>query len=315
MAQPLLSVVIPCYNEERYLGRCLDSLAAQAYRRHEIILVDDGSRDATPRIAAERAKRDKRVRLVRQANAGPGAARNRGARLAKGSILVFVDADMVFDPAYLGELTRPVREGKAVGTTHTRELVANKERLWARSWSINRIPDDIERTGSGVFRAVRKDAFLASGGFDASRGYFDDNLSKLGLATPVRATCYHNNPETLREAFAHSRWVGRSLVRNPETRTRFLCALAASWLALGALAALIALRRYEMCAAAAGIGAAFLFAFLVGKATPRIVAECRAEYVFSIPVLWLVRIAGYWAGASWLVVSGAAIPHGRYRRS
>ncbi|CAN5896160.1 hypothetical protein BH20ACT6_BH20ACT6_09550 [soil metagenome] len=71
-AQPLLSVVVPMYNVESYLPECLDSILGQSYRQVEVIAVDDGSTDATGDIARDYARRDERVRVVAQENAGLG---------------------------------------------------------------------------------------------------------------------------------------------------------------------------------------------------------------------------------------------------
>ena len=88
-----LSVIIPVYNAERYLRRCLDSVLAQTLREFEVICVDDGSTDGSAAILAEYAAKDTRVRVRTQENRGQGAARNRGLEVARGDSLCFVDAD------------------------------------------------------------------------------------------------------------------------------------------------------------------------------------------------------------------------------
>jgi CDP-glycerol glycerophosphotransferase len=90
---PRLSVVVPVYNVERYLDECLASLAAQDVGDFEAILIDDGSPDGSAAIAQRYADRDPRFRLVSQANAGLGAARNAGVALASGDFLAFLDSD------------------------------------------------------------------------------------------------------------------------------------------------------------------------------------------------------------------------------
>lgn len=90
---PLLSIVVPVFNVEPYLEAALDSLLRQQYRRIEIIVVDDGSTDGSPAIIRAFEAKDKRVRAVRQPNAGLGAARNTGARMARGKYLAFLDSD------------------------------------------------------------------------------------------------------------------------------------------------------------------------------------------------------------------------------
>ena len=94
----MLSVVVPVHNVARWLDVCLESLAAQTHRDLEVVLVDDGSTDGSGEIAAGWPARDPRFRVVHQANAGLGAARNAGAALATGTYLAFVDADDVLPP-------------------------------------------------------------------------------------------------------------------------------------------------------------------------------------------------------------------------
>lgn len=99
-----LSVIIPCYNAEKYLGECLDSLLAQDVKDFEIILIDDGSRDGTAQLARRYAQQDERIRLIGQENAGVSAARNAGLRIARGEWVLFVDADDVLPQSALGKL-------------------------------------------------------------------------------------------------------------------------------------------------------------------------------------------------------------------
>ncbi|ARF81402.1 glycosyltransferase family 2 protein [Kitasatospora aureofaciens] len=97
---PRLSVVVPIYNVERYLGECLDSIAAQTFEDFECVMVDDGSTDDGPVVAKAYAARDGRFRLVQQENKGLGAARNTGWRhLTPGTeYLAFVDSDDTLPP-------------------------------------------------------------------------------------------------------------------------------------------------------------------------------------------------------------------------
>lgn len=89
---PLVSVVTAAYNMGRYIGETVDSILAQTHERLELIVVDDGSTDDTPAVLAAYAG-DPRVRLLRQANAGQTAAKNRGLREARGEFVGFCDAD------------------------------------------------------------------------------------------------------------------------------------------------------------------------------------------------------------------------------
>jgi glycosyltransferase involved in cell wall biosynthesis len=114
---PLVSVIIPAYNAERYLAEALDSVAAQGYRPLEVIVVDDGSTDGTAGLAA----RFPNVRYMYQANRGPAAARNAGLALAQGEMVAFLDADDVWSDdklqVQLGLLADDPRAGFILGQT------------------------------------------------------------------------------------------------------------------------------------------------------------------------------------------------------
>lgn len=88
-----ISIIVPVYNVERYLPECLDSLLGQTYRELEIILVDDGSRDASGRICDAYGERDSRIRVIHQQNQGLSPTRNHGLDIATGDYIAFVDSD------------------------------------------------------------------------------------------------------------------------------------------------------------------------------------------------------------------------------
>ena len=93
MDTPLVSIIVPVYNVEKYLNRCICSITQQTYKNIEIILVDDGSADKSGEICDSLAKRDPRVVVIHKENGGLGSARNAGIRKAKGEYLLFVDSD------------------------------------------------------------------------------------------------------------------------------------------------------------------------------------------------------------------------------
>lgn len=109
-----VSVIIPLYNKEPYVRRALLSVAAQTFGDYEVIVVDDGSEDAGARVVESFARESgagARLRLVRQQNAGPGAARNRGVEEARGELVAFLDADDEWLPGYLEECARLLEGG------------------------------------------------------------------------------------------------------------------------------------------------------------------------------------------------------------
>ena len=89
----MISIIVPVYNVEPYLPRCIDSILAQTYNDLEIILVDDGSPDRSSAICDEYARMDVRVRVIHQENAGLSGARNAAIRVASGEYIGFVDSD------------------------------------------------------------------------------------------------------------------------------------------------------------------------------------------------------------------------------
>lgn len=88
-----ISIIVPVYNVERYIERCVESICQQTYTNTEIILVDDGSTDSSGKICDELAVKDPRIRVIHQQNSGLSAARNAGLAVAKGEYIAFVDSD------------------------------------------------------------------------------------------------------------------------------------------------------------------------------------------------------------------------------
>ena len=118
---PRVSVVVPIYRVEAYLEECLASLRAQTFADLEVVMVDDGSPDGSAAIAARVAEEDARFTLLRQENAGLGAARNAGVAAAGGELLMFVDSDDRLPPEAIAHLVRSLdRTGSdfATGNIH-----------------------------------------------------------------------------------------------------------------------------------------------------------------------------------------------------
>ncbi len=95
---PLVSIIVPVYNAEKYLNRCVDSILSQAMTDFELLLIDDGSKDESGRICDEYAAKDARVRAFHKPNGGVSSARNLGLDNAIGKWVTFCDADDVVLP-------------------------------------------------------------------------------------------------------------------------------------------------------------------------------------------------------------------------
>ena len=100
----LISVIVPVYNVEKYLAKCVESIRKQTYSNLEIILVDDGSPDACPRMCDQFALDDARIKVIHKPNGGLSDARNAGIEAASGAYIGFVDSDDYIHPKMYMEL-------------------------------------------------------------------------------------------------------------------------------------------------------------------------------------------------------------------
>jgi len=172
---PRVSVLVPVYNGQDYLVEALESALAQCYRSFEVIVVDDGSTDASASIARMYARRsDGRVRVVAQANAGLPAARNAAMAAARGEFFALLDADDVWLPHHLSHAVAALDADPAVGLVH-----ANIERIDGSGRPIG-VPMRLWRLQDDAFKAIalrhehvscptavfRRSCVDAVGGFD-----------------------------------------------------------------------------------------------------------------------------------------------------
>lgn len=105
-----ISIIIPVYQVEKYIKRCLDSILSQTYSNLEIILIDDGSRDMSGKICDEYAIKDSRIKVIHQDNAGVSVARNKGLDICTGDYITFVDSDDFLEPFMYEKMMEKVTE-------------------------------------------------------------------------------------------------------------------------------------------------------------------------------------------------------------
>jgi glycosyltransferase involved in cell wall biosynthesis len=170
---PQYSVVIPCYNAAATIRDTLASIACQTHPAWEVICVDDGSTDDTVAIVRAHAARDPRIRLLRNPGKGPSDARNHGATVAHGTIIAFCDADDLWSPTKLAELTTIFTDS---GVDAVYGQIAFFREVPEDAVTFSTVPEGaltIPRllgenpvcTMSNI--AVRRELFVTSGGFDA----------------------------------------------------------------------------------------------------------------------------------------------------
>ena len=129
MEKDLISVIIPVYNVENYLERCINSILNQTYKQFEAIFINDGSTDNSLEILKKYQEKDKRILIIDKVNAGTGAARNDGLDKAKGEYISFLDSDDWYEKNYLEELYKNIKEKNSdISMCNLKVVYDNKEK-------------------------------------------------------------------------------------------------------------------------------------------------------------------------------------------
>ncbi|MEG0087047.1 MAG: glycosyltransferase, partial [Niameybacter sp.] len=111
--QPTLSIIVPVYNVEKYLPKCIESILAQSFTDFEVILIDDGATDKSGEICEEYANKDTRIKIIHKENGGLSSARNAGIELSNGNYIGFVDSDDFIHPQMYEILLREARSSNS----------------------------------------------------------------------------------------------------------------------------------------------------------------------------------------------------------
>ncbi len=231
---PLISVIIPMYNAEKTIGQALKGLEQQTRKDFEVVVVDDGSADSSPRLVASFEKESRLpIKLMHQPNSGPAKARNLGAANSKGEIVIFLDSDCIPPPNWVEEMVRPL-QGDAVGCNcgykakNGSHLVARYVdcEIARRHQRLARRNIDALASNSASFL---KSVFIEAGGFDTQYTAADAEdfdlafkLRKEGhrLAFTDRTFVYHYHPGSLRrylqQQYSRGYWRVRLYLRNKD---------------------------------------------------------------------------------------------------
>lgn len=212
----MISVMVPAYNSKKTIGECISALLEQSQKPGEIIVVDDGSRDGTK----DAVKSFKGVLLLEQEHKGPAAARNLGAKKAKGDILLFTDADCVPANTWVAEMAKPFENREISGVqgrykTDQKSLIAKFVQLEIEDrYDRMRKREYVDFIGS-YSAGYRKSIFLEFGGFDDSfsmaSGEDPDisfKISKAGhkMVFSDNAVVYHNHVDSLSAYLKQKFW-------------------------------------------------------------------------------------------------------------
>jgi glycosyltransferase involved in cell wall biosynthesis len=227
-----VSIIIPTFNGAGRIGHCLDALLPQTSGRDvEILVIDDGSTDPLAEIVSGYGRAG--VRLITQKNAGPAAARNRGAAEARGSIILFTDDDCVPMPGWLDAMTRPFEDAavvsvKGVYRTRQKSLLARFVQIEYedRYRKMDALPHiDFIDTYSAGFRRAN---FLEMDGYDTSFPVACAEDAELSYRMSARggkmlfvpgAMVYHTHPDSLarylRKKYKFAFWRVLAVRKNP----------------------------------------------------------------------------------------------------
>lgn len=198
----LVTVIVPAYNAAGTIGATLDGILAQTYANLEILVIDDGSTDATVSIAQAYAQRDKRIVLIQIPNGGVASARNHGLAVCNGHYVAPVDADDIWHPTKLEkQMAVMLNGGPELGVVYTlyRAIDENGDVLWSSpprvfaGWVLSQLLF-VNFVGNGSSLLFRKSAALEAGGYDsglraAGAEGCEDVLLQLGLASRYQFGC------------------------------------------------------------------------------------------------------------------------------
>lgn len=194
MISPLVSVIIPAYNREDTIARCINSVLTQTHEPIEVIIVDDGSKDQTVKVIQSFGER---VTLICQPNGGPSSARNAGAARAKGEIISFLDSDDTWKPEKLArQVMLMVKGGKRVPCCICNAIIISPDGSSKTSFNISQVdseltegywinPASVIATRFLLFNqvvSIRRDVFDSIGGFNESMRLLEDHDLAFRLA-------------------------------------------------------------------------------------------------------------------------------------
>lgn len=192
MANPLVSVIIPAFNEEKVIGRLLNSIKKQSYKNIEIIVVDDASTDKTPLIAKRFTSK-----VFMQAHKERSVQRNFGAAKAQGEYFLFLDADMELQKNVIDECVIEIRSRLKTGAVTIPEVPVSYN-FWGRVKAFERsFYNEEGDTNTDASRFFSKRAFIKAGGYDETITGPEDwdlpeTIKKLGFReSRIRSKLYH----------------------------------------------------------------------------------------------------------------------------
>lgn len=231
LSSPDISVIIPVYNQERYLEQCLDSVLGQTFRNMEILCIDDGSTDGSAKILEKYASRDERLHVLQQSNAGAGAARNLGLRHARGTYLSFLDSDDFFEPDMLEKAYKQAQTDTADFVVFKCNQYATDEKKFSSCpWSFREV--DIPPYSPFTYRQLTDNIFKSFMGWAWDKLYrksfvtehnlwFQEQRTSNDLLFVFSALVAAKRISVVREVLAHQRRGNQRSLSNTREKSWF----------------------------------------------------------------------------------------------
>ncbi len=170
---PQIAIIVPCYNQGKFLQEALDSVLSQSLQEWELVIVDDGSSDNSATVAKSYVAKDSRIRYVYQENAGPSAARNKGVRLTSAPLIFFLDGDNLIHRELLSRGVMYMKSHNDCTLYYSRaQYFGTRDGEFVLNYTSYR--DLLVSNSIDCACIVRREDFLRIGGFDEQmRGYED----------------------------------------------------------------------------------------------------------------------------------------------
>ena len=211
-----ISVVIPARNEEEHIRGCLDSLMNQTKKPFEVIVVTNNSTDKTEEIVNGYKRRGVK-QIVFRGKSSAAIARNMGAKIAKGDVLFFLDADIACSPALVEEIYNVFSDPEVMhaltpSSAHVNTFIQRCYKAKMGYIQQKRIKEGTTKKGVNI---IRKELFRKIGGYPEDVFYFEDRVLWEGVKNykqgVIKSLVYHNDPGSLNEFIRQSRYLGKGL--------------------------------------------------------------------------------------------------------
>jgi len=291
-ARHTVSFILPAFNEEQHIGRCLESIQAEMRPSDEIIVVDNGSADRTPEIVAG----FENVQLLIHPEINISALRNRGAAASNGSLLAFIDSDCLVCPGWRESLERRMADEKVMATGSISDLPDDATWVEQAWWSFRTPEPRCVNYIASANLIIRRNVFEELNGFDEA--LITDEDSDIGARINTRGYCIMDDPairvihlanaKTLRQFMDKEKWHATSILRTTSASRIDKAMIMTMAFMLSALLFLVSLPLTVVWPFAPLIGLGLILLTLAATAAFRALQYRTLRYFFHWLILYFV---------------------------